>query len=575
MKKDVKISPQFLLWLEAFLLTFLFLGIIYIKCGVYFETNDDRIINEILTGINCGMPDGHAIFVNYILGAVLAALYSVAGNIPWYGMFLIFSHFAVYWSFWGLLFEKCENIYQHFLAMGCGVFFILTNIYIFAEMQYTSTAAILATGGYLWLVLDEKRKRGYVLFFIFESLALLLRSQAMLMIQPIGAVVFLASLLCRWGKRGGIYKEIVQDFLKYGTVLLTCFFVAVIGNYCLGDYGNSEWKEYKHFKEVQEQIADYYGFPGYEEVEHILNKYDVSLVEYRAFIRYWMVGNDIDIACLEEICEFSKTKYQDTRSNITEIMELIWNERRYAENAGYGIYTQRLYVLAFVLFLVGRQWKMYIPLLGLNVSHNVVLGYLLYRGRLPFRVLSGLYFIEILFLLVWIFQVGKKIQGKKIVRSLVVGVCVLAVMLTCIDTVRSTYYKVCNMHQQRAIFSLGMDEIISYCMNSDSGYVIVNEATTYYTGEVLNTDWYQKRNWISSGGWWYSSPNIATYQKHYYEENKGNMRLIEMGKGMDPGASYAYALFTEDWGYELSFVEEIKLSSGVVLEVYDIKECVK
>lgn len=180
-----------LFWVEGLFLTLGILSVLYIKCGVYFETNDDRAINEILSGALTGKPDGHAIFVNYLLGGVLAFLYSVAENIPWYGGFLMFCHLAVYWSFFGLVFIRCRNFFQHLIAICCGIFLILSNMYIFGEIQYTSTAALLAAGGYLWLLLG-KGKSKHVLFWLFELLSLLLRSQAMLMVQPIGVTIWCA-----------------------------------------------------------------------------------------------------------------------------------------------------------------------------------------------------------------------------------------------------------------------------------------------------------------------------------------------------------------------------------------------
>lgn len=570
MKEILKKRKTELVWAESFLLIAALLGVIYIKCGVYFETNDDRFINEILTGASTGRPDGHAIYVNYLLGSFLAFLYSVAGNISWYGLFLMISHFVVYWSFTGLLLERCETVFQHLLAVGCSVFLVLTNLYIFGEIQYTSTAAILAAGGYFRLIADTRRKRGIFWFGVFELLALLLRSESMLMVQLIGGTVYGVGLLGDLLTKRQEWKDIWQAVLKYCGILISCFIIAALGNYGLGDYGNEQWNAYDQFK-LSREIADYYGFPDYGEVKDILDTYNVSQNEYVAFIRNWMVGNEVDSACLEELYEVAKEKHQTTRSDIGEILKGIWESRQETDIAGYGEYTKIVYVFVLGFIILQKKWSAVLPVAGLSISRNLVLGYLIYRGRLPFRVLSGLYFIELLFLLGWLFLLAKDVQGTKRIKELVAGIAVLAMMAFCINTVRSTYYHLCHVHQSREIYSLGMDEIIDYCSGSDAGFIIVNEATTYYTGEALNTGWYHpERNWISSGGWWYGSPNSKAYQEAYCEANQGKMRLIEMGQGMDPGVSFAKELVTVDWGLGLNFVEELRLSNGVVLEVYDI-----
>lgn len=571
MKEVLRKRKTELLWAGSFFLMVALLGVIYIKCGVYFETNDDRFINEILTGASTGRPNGHAIYVNYVLGSFLAFLYSVASDISWYGLFLILSQFVVYWSFLGLLLEKCETVFQHFVAVCCGVFLVLTNLYIFGEIQYTSTAAILAAGGYFWLIVDERKKRGFLFFGVFELLALLLRSESMLMIQLVGGTVYGACLLRDLVTKRREWKAVWHGVLRYCGILISCFAIAAIGNYGLGDYGKEQWDAYQQFKIMQGEIADYYGFPDYGDVKDILDTYNVSKNEYIAFTRYWMVGNEIDSVCLEELYEIAKENHQATRSGISEIIKDIFESRQETDIAGYGEYTKILYVFVLLFTLLQKKWSALLKVAGLNIGRNLALGYLLYQGRLPFRVLSGLYFIELLFLIAWLFLLVKDFGGTKRIKEVVAGIAVLVMMLTCMDTLRSTYYHLCHVHQNREIYSLGMDEIIEYCSDSDAGYLIVNEATAYYTGEVLNTEWYRRdRNWLSSGGWWYGSPNTKTYQEEYCQANQGKMRLIEMGEGMDPGVSFAKELVTVDWGMGLNFVEELRLSNGVVLEVYDI-----
>lgn len=51
--------------------------------------NDDRMIMEFLSGRYLGVPDGHAVYMNYPLSGFLAVLYRVCPNIDWYGYFLV------------------------------------------------------------------------------------------------------------------------------------------------------------------------------------------------------------------------------------------------------------------------------------------------------------------------------------------------------------------------------------------------------------------------------------------------------------------------------------------------------
>ncbi|MCD8132139.1 MAG: hypothetical protein LUE16_12890 [Lachnospiraceae bacterium] len=70
----------------------LFMIFIFAAAGVYYETNDDRIITEFLSGSMTGEPDARVIYQNYLLSYPLMLLYSITVMVPWYGIFLIGAH---------------------------------------------------------------------------------------------------------------------------------------------------------------------------------------------------------------------------------------------------------------------------------------------------------------------------------------------------------------------------------------------------------------------------------------------------------------------------------------------------
>ncbi len=551
-------------------MTVLQLGFLYAKCGVYFEMNDDRMINEILAGVLTGSPDGHGIFVNYLLGGPLAFLYQCFPQIPWFGMLLIGSHGVIYWCFFGILLERSRNWYQHLLALLCGTFLVFANLYIFGEIQYTSTAILLAAEGYFCLLWDKRRVRRYVLFGVLELLALLLRSQSMLMIQLIGGLVWATTLLTKWLWKQQLLREIVKEAALVGGMLVCMLVLSAAGNRFLGEYGSPKWQEYTRFRELRGDMADYYGFPSYEKAADILERYQVSETEYLAFTRYWMLGNVLETECLQELHEMAEADYRATRSSAGELLKGLVTSRFQGGIMGYGKYTLMLYAFVGALLLVCRRWQELFPFVALNLGRNAVLGYLLYGGRLPFRVLSGLYFIEVLFLTAWLWCLLSEIYKKKLWIPICAAGIALAMTVISVESFQQVYRGLYWKHYGRESMSLGMDDLIAYCTGEDAGYICVEMATTYYTGEALSMDWYRDRNYISSGFWWSESPHITAYQQAYLEKHRGNLRLIEMGEGMDPNPGYAVKLFTEDWGLTLELREELTLRNGIVLTVYDI-----
>lgn len=76
--------------IAAVLMVVAAMALSYFKMGIFFETNDDRVIVEILSGSITQTPSAYVQLVSYVLSAPLAGLYRLAGGIPWYGLCLIF-----------------------------------------------------------------------------------------------------------------------------------------------------------------------------------------------------------------------------------------------------------------------------------------------------------------------------------------------------------------------------------------------------------------------------------------------------------------------------------------------------
>ena len=58
-------QKKYLLFL-AFLAAAFWILLAYYKTGIFFETNDDRYISEILSGTLTGTPEAHTTHVNYL-----------------------------------------------------------------------------------------------------------------------------------------------------------------------------------------------------------------------------------------------------------------------------------------------------------------------------------------------------------------------------------------------------------------------------------------------------------------------------------------------------------------------------
>ena len=74
----------------------LLLGVVWTVPGNYWDTNDDRVIAEILSGTLGGQPEAHVVYVNYLLSWPLSLLYRLTDKVPWYGLTIFLFHILVY-----------------------------------------------------------------------------------------------------------------------------------------------------------------------------------------------------------------------------------------------------------------------------------------------------------------------------------------------------------------------------------------------------------------------------------------------------------------------------------------------
>ena len=116
---------------------------VWFRAGIYFESNDDRLISEILSGTYGGQPEAHTVYVNYLLSLLLASLYKITIHIPWHGfMLLLFQALSYALMFNGVL-NLCKSKIQMFAGAGVVMALFLQNFYSTAKIQFTSTAILL------------------------------------------------------------------------------------------------------------------------------------------------------------------------------------------------------------------------------------------------------------------------------------------------------------------------------------------------------------------------------------------------------------------------------------------------
>lgn len=385
--------------LVSFLSTCIVIGVMVARYGICFETNDDRIFSEIFSGVLTGTPSAYGIYINYLLGKLISTLFSITKSVQWYGLFLICCFVTIYTALMTVVLQKCDNMLEQMVFWLLGCLVIVANVYIFVLIQFTTVAGALAVAGYFWLLIDKESDRRYIVFGIFECMAILLRQDSMLMVQPIGICVVAGFLLIRCFESRQEFKnclkELAQCILAIGVVIV----FAHVGNYVIGDYSSEEWQAYTEYNDLNVQMADYYGYPGYEQCKDILKKYNVTEAEYQALRRYVVLDNKFDPEFMAELSNMAQKNHEiENPFSLIQIAKRLITYPKYDNCYGYEISVPGMYIAVGFLILLSGQIRYMIPVMAVCGSKNIIFAYLIYRGRLPHRVVNILWVAELLLL---------------------------------------------------------------------------------------------------------------------------------------------------------------------------------
>lgn len=535
----------FLLWFAA----------LWKTLGICFETNDDKFIAEILSGAITGEPEEHAVYLNYFLSGFLALLYRITTSIPWYGIMLVLFHLMVYVTLMQRVWQWAETVWEHIVLAGIVCCYSLANLYVTAAIQYTSTSAMLAMMGYVCLLLRKNQKSGLGFFVLFELLAFLLRSRAALMILPLGSAVCAGFYLAEKGS--GIktkWKRICGFVIAAGIVLG----IGVVGQQ-LG-YGGTEWKEYDRFNAARTEMFDYYGKPDYDEVKQILDKYGVTRTEYVAFCNYVILDDSINADCAEELAAYAKSRQEGS----VEIKTLLAEAWGMGDPAGALKLKQCVWAawLAAILWIfVSGSYYLIVPLAGLVLGKTIVWGYLIYRGRLPYRVTLPLLSCEILLLAVLLvrdYAQGGKPKRQKLL-ALLSGT---AFAVLCLSAGKAQYHEVKETSSWQQGYMEGLIEIQEYCReHADKRYLLDSWSFCYYYGSAFETRIYWSGNSVYTGCWYSNSPAMKRRLEEYLGDFQEDIYLI-VSEAEDSEEYCAVQYLAEKTGYEPEPSDRITVSWG-------------
>jgi len=552
-------------------------ALVWQRTGIFFETNDDKCITEILSGVLTGEPDGHAEYVNYCLALPVSLLYRITAKVPWYGLFLVFFQILAYTGILMSICSRCEKLWGKLLGTLTIAAVILSNLYLLGCIQYTSTAALLAAAGYFCLLAHSGGRSRWLWFATLELLSCSLRINAMLMMQPMG-ILTAAGLILTGGDafawkgvsgRKGICKILIEGGCILA-VLASVLLLVTLTN--AAGYRGDAWKRYRQYDEARAVLFDYGSAPDYGEVKAILDRYQATETDYDAFRNYIMLDWAVSPECARELAAYARESREkpDFRDLVISVRQNLLEDSHWGINRVLAV----LWLAAAVMALMRRSLKEMAAAFCMSAGKIFSWGYLLYRGRLPLRVSMPLLAGEGLLLLALLIRAWSGERGVLLGGRTVYGIriCVCALLLsgfflTCCQSGVQQYRYILSENNGQRVMMEAFREIEAYCSASpDKRFILDAVSVSYFRGSALETEGYQDRNNIISGNWYFNSPGVRKHNREYLSGADGVYFLVfDDGRGKEhPGVRW----LAQETGASPVLYDSFTASHGGVYLIY-------
>lgn len=597
-----------------------------LRYGFYFSSNDDSLLEAILSGAFSGSPETHDMYHLYPLSCLFALLYRICPLVPWYGLSLCAAQFGVLYL--GLV--RCAGY-----AKGLGkkaVLCVLTALLFTGLMlqelimiQYTVVSAMMAAMSIFLLITDEREEETLGQFMLHRlpyialyAAAFMLRSQMGLFLFPFMAVgcvykwlwdddgeddcwkscMVLAVLLlsaavthidllavlacleilrgtvCHLIREGGRRKRYL---LRYSLFLL-CLTGTIGALYAVDAiaYRSEGWKEARTFCNSRTVIYDFGKIPAYAESKELYDRLGISEEEQMLLENYnFALSDAYDGEALEQI-EAYQTKYFSYMRTVEYVKSVILDvvdRMTVKPDLPYSVVLMALYAAAVVGFVLMKRFTGVYLMMCVLMAHMVCWCYLTWKNRLPDRVTHGLYLAEIVMIAAICLRRYRRRGGAKKLYAGLPWVLfgVLGIYGLCSSPAQLTAEVSAAQEAERNWVT-----VRSYCeSNPEDLYLLDTLSFASYVEKAFDGR-RGIQNYTLCGGW---SVNTPAWDKKLaaFGVQESLYRSIQEGKefyfitedSRDIGWMRNF-FETEDIGAEVQLTDVLAVDGGMKYEVYKI-----
>ncbi|MCR5303263.1 MAG: hypothetical protein K6E33_01770, partial [Lachnospiraceae bacterium] len=252
-RRSVTRNPQDTrMWVLSVLLSVTAFVILFLRTDLIYVINDDWGLYDVLSGTYLGSPDPHVSFMECPISSLIAGLYSLWGDLPWYGIFL----------------ESCVLISAVILCRGgIAMFpvFLAMAVPVICRPQYTTVAGILMAVSVYLILKPGRTRRETVLSALIAAAAEGIRPEMFLMFGAFIVPVCLLKVLVSEKK-----KDMFLYYLIPAGGITALLLLSLLSSSLM--YSDPAWKSFRHIDRMRVSMADYYGYPDYGSHEEEFQK---------------------------------------------------------------------------------------------------------------------------------------------------------------------------------------------------------------------------------------------------------------------------------------------------------------
>ena len=496
-----------------------------------YAMNDDVLIGAIVSGNYSGVPDMHNIQLMLPLNVFFTLLYRITGTVPWFGLFLVFSQFYSLYTILNCLLGKAKPTEKRdwVLLVATNLLFVGIMLYELIIVQYSYTAALLVTSATIRLYCEDSdffSKKGVLCYLGILGqyiVAFCLRTEIFLFLLPFSLLL----TVIRYYRENG-FRLVSRKLGQWGIIwgsLLACVLM-LYGIEYVG-YSDAGWSEYRKVFEYRTQLYDFLTLPDYAENKGFYDSTGISEAQYILLDNYnFSLDDDITSDTLRSVVEYADEKRISEHKGLERLYyrmftlplkEGIWSYCHRVlfdpivagDDYPWNFVCAALYAVLLLLTCFSGRIQNIVYMFLMFSVRSVLWMYIILKQRTPNRVTHSLFVIEIVCLLVLVFEELSwlKENGKpKRLNPLYAGISVLF-LAGAVTVAFTSWGSFRTEYQNTVAFNEEWEELLAYYRERKDNFYFMDVYSTVNYSEAIFTDNGEgTENYDICGGWLAKSP---------------------------------------------------------------------